>query len=87
MFDVAMWLIKIGLVLFWSASILSLTPVMPDPWARLILWLAGLALAAHVVEYLFVRSRVAERNDGNSGFAQTMIFGLGYWLPILKRRT
>jgi hypothetical protein len=44
----------------------------------------AVVLLVHFVEHLFVRSKVAERQGGNTGFIGTMVFGFGYWLPVLK---
>ena len=85
MFSLVMSVAKVALLAFWLACILSLVSVIPKPYGSTILWIGGLVLLVHLVEYLFVKSKVAERNGGNTGFIQTMLFGLFYWLPVLKR--
>ena len=85
MFDLLINGTKIALLVFWLACILSLISLIPKPYSSYILWIGGFLLLLHFVEYLFVKSKVAERNGGNTGFLQTMLFGFGHWLPVLKR--
>ena len=85
MFELVIKITKIGLLAFWFAVALSLFSLLGKPYSQTILWIGGILLVIHLVEYLFVRSRVAERNNGNTGFVQTMLFGFGHWLPVLKR--
>jgi uncharacterized protein YhhL (DUF1145 family) len=84
MFKLTIILTKGALLVFWLACILSLVSVIPSPHNQTILWIGAVLLLVHLVEYLFVKSKVAERTSGNSGFIQTMVFGFGHWLPILK---
>jgi len=85
MFDLVIRLTKVALLAFWLACILSLVSLIPKPYGQTIVWIGGLVLLVHLVEYVFVKSRVAERNAGNTGFIQTLLFGFVYWLPVLKR--
>ena len=86
MFELLMKGTKVTLLAFWCAVVLSLFSLLGQPYSQTILWIGGLLLVVHLTEYLFVRSRVAERNNGNTGFLQTMLFGFGHWLPVLKQR-
>ena len=85
MFNLLIGLTKVALLAFWLACILSLVSLIPKSYGQTILWIGGLVLLVHLVEYLFVKSKVAERNTGNTGFIQTLLFGFIYWLPVLKR--
>lgn len=76
---------KAALLGLWLACILSLASLIPAQRGQTILWLGGVVLVIHFVEYLLVRSKVAERQEGKTGFAGTMVYGFGYWLPILRR--
>jgi uncharacterized protein YhhL (DUF1145 family) len=76
---------KAALLGLWLACILSLVSLIPAPYGQTILWLGGVVLLVHFVEYLLVRSKVAERQEGKTGFAGTMVYGFGYWLPVLRR--
>ena len=75
---------KALLMALWAACVLSLLSIVPEPYARTVLIIGAVVLLVHFVEYLLVRSKVAERQGGNTGFVGTMVFGFGYWLPILR---
>jgi uncharacterized protein YhhL (DUF1145 family) len=77
-------LTKVLLGVFWLAWISSLLALLPDPYRQPVMWIGLVLLLVHFGEYLLVRSKVAKRQDGNTGFIGTMLFGFGYWLPILK---
>jgi uncharacterized protein YhhL (DUF1145 family) len=85
MFELVCNVTKVTLLAFWCAFVLSLFSLLGQPYSQTILWIGGLLLVVHLAEYLFVRYRVAERNNGNTGFVQTMLFGFAHWLPVLKR--
>ena len=76
---------KAALRVLWLACILSLVSLIPAQYGQTILWLGGVVLVIHFVEYLLVRSKVAERQGGKTGFLGTMVYGFGYWLPVLRR--
>jgi uncharacterized protein YhhL (DUF1145 family) len=75
---------KVLLLALWAACVLSLLSIIPEPYARTVLVVGAIVLLIHFAEYLLVRSKVAERRGGNTGFIGTMVFGFGYWLPVLK---
>ena len=75
---------KVLLLALWAACILSLLSIIPEPYARTVLMVGAIVLLLHFVEYLLVRSKVAERQGGNTGFFGTMVFGFGYWLLVLR---
>ena len=77
-------LTKALLAVFWIGWILSLFSLVPDPYGQPVMWIGVALLAVHFVEYLLVRSKMARCQDGKTGFIGTMIFGFGYWLPILR---
>jgi uncharacterized protein YhhL (DUF1145 family) len=85
MFELVIKVTKVALLVFWLAWVLSLLSLTGPPYGQTIVWIGGLLLLIHFLEYLFVKSRVAERDNGNTGFIQTMLFGFGHWLPVLKR--
>lgn len=74
---------KIALSVFWVAWILSLASLIPQPYGQIVLWVGGLLLLIHLVEYLVTKPIVARRSNGEVGFIQTMLFGYGHWLPML----
>jgi uncharacterized protein YhhL (DUF1145 family) len=75
---------KVLLLALWAACVLSLLSIIPEPYARTVLVVGAIVLLIHFVEYLLVRPKFAERRGGNTGFIGTMVFGFGYWLPVLK---
>ena len=77
-------LTKVVLLALWAACILSLLSVIPQPYGQAVLMLGAVILLLHFVEYLLVRSKVAARLGGKTGFIGTMVFGFGYWLPVLR---
>jgi uncharacterized protein YhhL (DUF1145 family) len=76
---------KAALLGLWLACILSMVSLIPAPYGQTILWLGGVVLLIHFAEYWLVRSKVAERQEGKTGFVGTMVYGFGYWLPVLRR--
>ena len=85
MLNLVITLTKGALLVFWLVCILSLISLIPNPYDQNILWIGTLLLLVHLIEYLFVKSKVAKRTHGNSGFIPIMLFGFAHWLPILKR--
>ena len=77
---------KVTLALFWVAWVLALLSLLPDSWNQPIVWIGVCLLVVHFGEYLFLRAKVAARQEGNSGFIGFMLFGFAYWLPVLKQK-
>ena len=84
MLKLTIGLTKVVLLALWAACILSLLSIIPQPYSQAALMLGIVILLLHFVEYLLVRSKVAERLGGKTGFIGTMVFGFGYWLPVLR---
>ena len=84
MFKLTIGLTKAFLLALWAACILSLLSVIPQPYGQAVLMLGAVILLLHFVEYLLVRSKVAAQLEGKTGFIGTMVFGFGYWLPVLR---
>ena len=84
MFKLTIGLTKVVLLALWAACILSLLSIVPQPYSQAVLMLGLVILLIHFVEYLLVKSKVAERLGGKTGFIGTMVFGFGYWLPVLR---
>jgi uncharacterized protein YhhL (DUF1145 family) len=77
---------KVTLTLFWIAWVLALLSLLPEPWNLPVVWIGIALLVIHFGEYLFLRSKVAARQGGNSGFIGFILFGFAYWLPVLKQK-
>ena len=78
-------LTKVILALFWVAWLLALLSVLPETWNRPVIWTGVVLVVIHLGEYLYLRAKVAARQDGNSGFPGFLLFGFAYWLPVLRR--
>ena len=77
---------KVTLTLFWIAWGLALLSLLSEPWNLPVVWIGIALLVIHFGEYLFLRSKVAARQGGNSGFIGFILFGFAYWLPVLKQK-
>ncbi len=86
MFKLMIGLTRALVLALWVACILSLFSIVPQPYGQPVLMFGTVILLLHFVEYLLVRSKVAERLGGKTGFVGTMVFGFGYWLPVLRLR-
>jgi len=86
MFDLLINFTKVALLALWAICILSLLSIIPEPYAQPVLIAGALILLIHFLEYWLVRSKVAGRQGGKTGFVGTMMFGFGYWLPVLRLR-
>jgi len=75
---------RIAVIAFWFALFLSLTSVIPNPYGRYIVWLAGLVLLIHLLEYFLVRSKFVGSEREKFSFFKTMLFGFTHWLPLLR---
>ena len=84
MLDGVVKVTRIGVVAFWFALFLSLISVIPNPYSRYIVWLAGLVLLIHLLQYFLVRSSFTGPDAGKFSFLKTMLFGFTHWLPLLK---
>ncbi len=84
MFKLMIGSTRVFLLALWAACILSLLSIIPQPYSQVVLMLGAVILLLHFVEYLLVRSKVAKRLGGKMGFIGTMVFGFGYWLPVLR---
>ena len=84
MFKLTVGLTRALLLALWAACILSLLSIIPRPYGQPVLMLGTVVLLLHFIEYLLVRSKVAKRLGGKTGFIGTMVFGFGYWLPVLR---
>ena len=74
---------RTGVIVFWFAMILSLVSVIPSPYGPVIVWLGCLILVIHLLQYLFVKSKVPLPDGSEISFVKTMLFGLTHWLPMV----
>ncbi len=80
-------IVKIITIIFWC--VLGYSFVFPfGESIQPTLVIVGAAIAGtHLLEFIIQRNKLNAINAGGvNGFIQTMIFGLGYWLPLLKKK-
>ncbi len=77
---------KIAVTIFWA--VLGYSFVFPfSQTIQSTLVMAGALMAiVHFLEFIVQRKKLnLIQAGGFNGFVQTMIFGFGYWLPLLKK--
>ncbi|MGH1372394.1 MAG: DUF1145 domain-containing protein [Cellvibrionaceae bacterium] len=78
---------KIVTTVFWA--VLGYSFVFPfSDGIQSPLVMAGAVMAGvHLLEFILQRNKLNAINAGGvNGFIQTMIFGFGYWLPLLQKK-
>ena len=83
MIDLLVNVTRTGVIVFWFAMMLSLVSVIPKPYGPVVVGLGCLVLVIHLLQYLFVKSKVTLPDGGEISFVKTMLFGLTHWLPIV----
>ncbi|RRJ83221.1 DUF1145 domain-containing protein [Aestuariirhabdus litorea] len=70
----------------WALFALGFVVPYPAPWDAVAHW-GGIALfAAHLLEYLALRARLLKAaGEGSPVLLGTLVFGYGYWLPLLVK--
>jgi uncharacterized protein YhhL (DUF1145 family) len=84
MINVVVRMTRYGVLLFWIAFALSITGVIPSPYALVIAWIAVFVLLIHFAEFLLIKFGYIELASAEVSFVKTMLFGLTYWVPLLK---
>ena len=80
-------LTKALLGIFWVVWLLSLLSLLPQPYGQIVMWIGIAFLIIHLAEFLLLRSKLEEHRGGKANFVGTMVFGFGYWLPYLKKKS
>jgi len=80
--------LKISLVGLWGLAFLGLLSMSPLPteYQFYVLALAGVVLLAHFLEYFVMKGKVMAKVSIKISFIQTMLWGFGHWLPLLKNK-
>ena len=71
---------KITVAAMWLAFMLGLLSVFSDDYNSILVMLGILLFAIHLIEYVVVKFMTSKEIS----FLQTMLFGYGHWLPIIK---
>ncbi len=84
MLATVIFIARLALLALWLGCLGSLLGLIPSPYAGPVLIAGALIAIVHLLEYLFLRQRLAACGSGSGVFVGTMIFGFGYWLPLLR---
>jgi uncharacterized protein YhhL (DUF1145 family) len=72
----------------WILAILGFISISPLPaeYQFYLLVLAGIVLLVHLLEYIAMKAKVKSKSNTEISFVQTMLWGFGHWLPLLKNK-
>ncbi len=82
MFNLFINLTKLTVIMIWIAFILGLVSFFPDSYNFIFVILGILLIVIHLVEYIVVTKML----NKNINFFQTMLYGYGHWLPLIKSK-
>ncbi len=87
MLSLIIYILKTSLVALWVLALLGILSISPFPeqYQFYILPLACLVLLVHLIEYFAMKAKLKNKSDIEMSFVQTMLWGFGYWLPLLKK--
>lgn len=88
MFNLIIHSTKTLLAALWLLAILGLLSKSPLPseYQLYLLALAGIVLLVHLLEFVAMKGKVKSKSNIDISFVQTMLWGFGHWLPILKNK-
>jgi len=72
---------KFIVIMIWIAFLLTLFSVFPDSYSAIFKFLGIALFVIHLTEYIAIKKMIKQDID----FIQTMLFGYGHWLPLLKK--
>jgi uncharacterized protein YhhL (DUF1145 family) len=80
--------LKVSLIGLWGAALLGFTSMspLPEQYHLYVLALTGVVLLAHFIEYFAMKGKVLSKAKIEMSFTQTMLWGFGYWLPLLNSK-
>ena len=89
MFNVVVFSLKALLTGLWIFAILGLLSLSPLPTEVqfYVSLLACITLLVHFVEFFAMKTKFKNQSGLAMNFGQTMLWGFGYWLPMLKSST
>ncbi|KGJ90809.1 DUF1145 domain-containing protein [Colwellia psychrerythraea] len=88
MFNLIIHSTKALLAGLWILAILGLISISPLPteYQFYLLVLAGIVLLVHLLEFVAMKGKVKNKSNIEISFVQTMLWGFGHWLPLLKNK-
>ncbi|MFT6195008.1 MAG: hypothetical protein ACJASU_001916 [Cognaticolwellia sp.] len=86
MLNVVIYSLKVVLTGLWIFAILGLLSLSPVSAAVqfYVSLLACIALLVHFIEFFTIKTKFKNQSGLAMNFGQTMLWGFGYWLPILN---
>ncbi|WP_191321721.1 DUF1145 domain-containing protein [Colwellia sp. C1TZA3] len=86
MLNIVIYSLKALLTGLWVLAILGLLSLSPlaAEYQFYALVLAGVALLVHFIEFFAMKAKFKKQSGLAMNFVQTMLWGFGYWLPILQ---
>ncbi|ASP48453.1 DUF1145 domain-containing protein [Cognaticolwellia beringensis] len=89
MLKLVIYSLKALLTGLWSFAILGLLSLSPLPTEvqLYVSLLACVVLLVHYIEFFAMKNKFKNQSGLAMNFLQTMLWGFGYWLPILKHAT
>ena len=90
MINVMVVSVKILLAGLWGLAILGFFSIslIPQEFQNYVLALLGVVLVVlvvHLIEFIAIKDKLKKKTNIEMNFFQTMLWGFGYWLPILKK--
>lgn len=86
MLELFVKVIRVAVIFFWLAFVLSLASIVPGPAASIIIWLGAFVLVMHLAEYLYARHILTTMDRDKVSFVRTMLFGFTHLMPLLRER-
>ena len=88
MFSLIIFALKASIVGLWGLALLGLLSMSPIPikFQFYVLPLIGIVLVIHLVEYFAIKAKIMAKAKIEMSFIQTMLWGFGYWLPLLNKK-
>ncbi len=78
---------KISVIILWGLLGFSFVYPFSANIQTPLEYLGAIIALVHLIEFIIQRNKLNAINAGGvNGFVQTMIFGFGYWLPLLKKQ-
>jgi len=88
LFSLIIFALKASIVGLWGLALLGLLSMSPIPikFQFYVLPLIGIVLVIHLVEYFAIKAKIMAKAKIEMSFIQTMLWGFGYWLPLLNKK-
>lgn len=86
MLNLVIPVLKALLVGLWGLALLGLLSISPlsEKYQFYVSALASVVLLVHFIEYFAIKAKVMSKAKRTMSFTQTMLWGFGYWLPLLN---